>query len=104
MEDILLIKEFVYLDMNLKEDVKKGEMTMPKEGWFSLSIHDETIDAWKIIYDKNKEFCKHRGITSFTGFINCIMAGVIEDPKLMKLSIESSLKRGMKEFVSTSSN
>lgn len=74
---------------------------MPKEGWTSISIQDEIIASWKKTYDQNKEFCQHRGITSFTGFINSVMAGVLDNNTLLKLSVDSSLKRGMREFVST---
>ncbi len=74
---------------------------MPKEGWVSISIQEETINDWKTKYDQNKEFCKHRGITSFTGFINSIMSGIMSDSELLKKSIIESSRREAKNFVST---
>ena len=61
---------------------------MPKEGWKSVTINEEVLEKWEDAYDLNKDLLRQKGITTFGGFVNSLMFGIINDPKIMIAAIE----------------
>lgn len=71
---------------------------MPKEGWESITIHEDTIELWQKSFDENKQILRQRGISTFSGFVNSIMYGIMQDPRLIMQAIEKGNKIALKEF------
>jgi len=46
---------------------------MPKPGFKSYLLKDETYDFWKKEFEQNKDNLRQKGITSFTGFLTHMM-------------------------------
>lgn len=75
---------------------------MPKDGFTSITVSDDVKDLWSEAWEQNqKEFAK-RGITSFAGFVNALMYGLVKSEKLQFEALEIAHKEGMKSFVAAS--
>lgn len=71
---------------------------MPKEGWRSITVNDDTLKKWEDTYDLNKKALKEKGIRSFGGFVDSVMYGVIHDPKILFAAIDSGNKMFLSKF------
>lgn len=71
---------------------------MPKVGWDSISVHEDTLKLWETTFELNKQELKLRGITSFSGFVNSVMYGIMQEPKLMIQAIIIGNKKALENF------
>lgn len=77
--------DYQFQDMILKIDEYQNQelfTTLPKPGFQSITVTQETYDLWKESYTNNKDKFAKFGINSFTGYVNAIMHGVITEPTL----------------------
>lgn len=48
-------------------------LTVPKQGFRSITVSDSIYDSFQAVYDKNKAGLQRFGINSFTGFLTYIL-------------------------------
>ena len=55
---------------------------MPKPGFKSFAINEELYKFWKLKYEKNREKLRHKGVTSFSGYLASIINKNIGDSRI----------------------
>lgn len=72
---------------------------MPKKGFTSITVHEDVKELWSEAWEKNKKQFTLRGITTFSGFVNAVMFGLIKSEELQIKSLEIAHRLGMESFV-----